>query len=315
MEERLQKLIAAAGIASRRHAEELIAAGEVTLNGQVVTEQGTKADPKRDHIKVRGRLINPLLKVRETVHLLLYKPRGILASLSDPEGRPLVSELVPASLGRLHPVGRLDFNTEGLIILTNDGELTNFITAARNNVPKVYEAKVKGIPPEAAVERLRRGIVLEDGVRTAPAEVKHAGETRTNAWFEIVLHEGRNQQIRRMFDAVGHSVIKLRRVQIGRVRDDRLKPGEWRMLTPTEIASFKRHGAAKGGAKGGVKGGVKGGAKGGAKGGVKPGATREPRGRAAGTGRGREAAPPSSRKKPASGAAKGRGAGHVRGGK
>src|ERR687894_3298272 len=172
MEERLQKLIAAAGIASRRHAEELIAAGEVTVNGRVVREPGTKADPERDHIKVRGRLINPLLASHENAYVLLYKPKGYLTSLSDPEGRPLVSELLPATLGRLHPVGRLDFNTEGLLILTNDGELTNYVTAARNKVPKVYEAKVKGIPPEDAVERLRRGVVLEDGARTAPAQVK-----------------------------------------------------------------------------------------------------------------------------------------------
>src|SRR3954449_7837859 len=134
MNERLQKLISAAGIASRRHAEEMIAAGQVTVNGKVVTELGTKADPERDHIKVRGRLINPLLKAREKVYVLLNKPRGYLTSLADPEGRPLVSELVPSALGRLHPVGRLDFNTEGLLILTNDGEFTNFITAARNRV-------------------------------------------------------------------------------------------------------------------------------------------------------------------------------------
>src|SRR5919197_1096514 len=130
MEECLQKLIAAAGLASRRHAEELITAGEVTVNGRVVTEPGTKADPARDHIKVRGRLINPLLGGREKVYMLLYKPKGYLTSVADPEGRPLVTELVPASLGRLHPVGRLDFNTEGLLILTNDGELTNHVTAA-----------------------------------------------------------------------------------------------------------------------------------------------------------------------------------------
>src|SRR5918997_4506191 len=186
MEERLQKLIAAAGIASRRHAEELIAAGEVTVNGRVVREPGTKADPERDHIKVRGRLINPLLESREKTYVLLNKPRGYLTALSDPEGRPLVSELLPGSLGRLHPVGRLDFNTEGLLILTNDGELTNHVTQARNKVRKVYEVKVKGVPPESAVERLRRGITLDDGVRTAPAEVELVEETGHNAWFEVV---------------------------------------------------------------------------------------------------------------------------------
>jgi 23S rRNA pseudouridine2605 synthase len=236
MEDRLQKLIAAAGLASRRHAEEMITAGEVTVNGKVVTELGTKADPERDHIKVRGRLINPLLQSREKVYVLLNKPRGYLTSLSDPEGRPLVSELIPPFLGRLHPVGRLDFNTEGLLLLTNDGELTNFITSARNRVAKVYEVKVKGVPPDDAIERLRRGITLEDGVRTAPAEIKKIDESETNCWYEVVLHEGRNQQIRRMFDAIGHSVIKLRRVKIGFLRDDRLAPKEWRLLTPAEVA-------------------------------------------------------------------------------
>lgn len=239
MLERLQKLISAAGVASRRHAEELISAGAVTVNGEVVTELGTKADPSRDHIKVRGRLINPLLAAREKVCVLLNKPRGYLSSVADPEGRPLVTELVPASFGRLHPVGRLDFNTEGLLLITNDGELTNYITAARNGVAKVYEVKVKGVPPEAAIERLRRGVILEDGVRTAPAKVEKTGETQTNAWFEVVLHEGRNQQIRRMFDRIGHSVLKLRRVQIGTLRDERLPVGKWRLLTPIEVARLK----------------------------------------------------------------------------
>lgn len=277
MIERLQKLIAAAGIASRRGAEELIAAGDVTVNGEVVRELGTKADPERDHIKVRGRLINPLLAERERVYVLLNKPRGYLASLADPEGRPLVTELVPASLGRLHPVGRLDFNTEGLIILTNDGELTNYVTSARNHVQKVYEVKVKGVPSDEQVERLRRGVRLEDGARTAPAEIRLTGETATNAWFEVVLHEGRNQQIRRMFDSVGHSVLKLRRVQIGRVRDERLPVGKWRHLTPAEVSALKgarRGGAGRKASKSGAKSGAKPGAKSGAGREFKTGATR-----------------------------------------
>ncbi len=258
--ERLQKLIAAAGIASRRHAEEMIAAGEVTVNGKLVTEPGTKADPQRDHIKVRGRLINPLLESREKFYVLLNKPRGYLTSLADPEGRPLVSELVPHTLGRLHPVGRLDFNTEGLLILTNDGDFTNYITSARNRVAKVYEVKVKGLPPEEAIGRLRRGITLEDGVRTAPAEIKKVEESETNSWFEVVLHEGRNQQIRRMFDAIGHSVTKLRRVKIGFLKDERLAPKQWRLLTPAEVARFmsgdkrKRKPPAKTKASGGTHG-------------------------------------------------------------
>jgi pseudouridine synthase len=298
MEERLQKLIASAGLASRRHAEEMIAAGEVTVNGQVVTEPGTKADPARDHIKVRGRLLNPLLGVRDKVYVLLYKPKGYLTSVADPEGRPLVTSLVPPSLGRLHPVGRLDFNTEGLLILTNDGELTNFVTAARNKVEKVYEAKVKGVPPEAAVERLRRGVVLEDGARTAPAKITRLGETESNSWFEVVLHEGRHQQIRRMFDQIGHSVVKLRRVAIGRLRDERMGPGSWRHLTPSEVAALMRGGSkAKTAARSGTGGARSAGSKGAA---AKTGSTGERAPRAAG-------------KKPGRGGAKGRGPSHGRG--
>lgn len=250
MEERLQKLIAAAGLASRRHAEELIEAGEVTVNGEVVRELGTKADPARDHIKVRGRLINPLLESQQKTYVLLNKPRGYLTALSDPEGRPLVSELVPPQLGRLHPVGRLDFNTEGLLILTNDGELTNYVTSARNHVRKVYEVKVKGVPPEEQVERLRRGIRLEDGMKTAPAEIRKTDETRTNAWYEVVLREGRNQQIRRMFDSIGHSVIKLRRVAIGPITAEGILIGQCRHLTPVEVKRLMKAGAAKGPAGG-----------------------------------------------------------------
>lgn len=240
MQQRLQKLIAQAGIASRRHAEELITAGQVTVNGKVVTELGTKADPFRDHVKVRGKLINSLLAEREKVYVLLNKPKGHLSSVSDPEHRPLVTDLLPASLGKLHPVGRLDFNTEGLLLLTNDGDFTNFITAARNQVAKVYEVKVKGIPPAAAIERIRRGVVLEDGTRTARSEITRVRETDSNAWFEVMLHEGRNQQIRRMFDRIGYSVVKLRRVRIGFLSDERLRPGEWRLLNKAEVDSFLR---------------------------------------------------------------------------
>ena len=245
MQQRLQKLIAAAGIASRRHAEELITAGKVSLNGKVITELGTKADPEKDHIKVNGKLINPQLKAREKIYVLLNKPRGYLSSVSDQEGRPLVVELLPPSLGKLHPVGRLDFNTEGLLLLTNDGELTNFVTAARNRVEKVYEAKVKGVPSEAAVARLRRGVTLEDGTRTAPAKIKLVHETGTNVWFEVLLHQGRNQQIRRMFELIGHSVIKLRRVRIGFLTDENLKPGYWRLLTPAEVRRLMKREANK----------------------------------------------------------------------
>jgi 23S rRNA pseudouridine2605 synthase len=240
MEERLQKLISQAGIASRRHAEQMISAGQVTVNGKRVTELGSKADPYKDHIKVNGKLINVLLERREKKYVLLNKPKGYLTSVSDPEDRPLVTQLLPESLGKLHPVGRLDFNTEGLLLLTNDGDFTNFITSARNRVKKVYEVKVKGVPPDDAIQRLRRGIVLDDGTRTASCEIKKLEQTDTNAWFEVVLHEGRNQQIRRMFDAIGYSVLKLRRSRIGFLKDERLKPREWRLLEPTEVSRFMK---------------------------------------------------------------------------
>ena len=240
MEQRLQKLIAAAGVASRRHAEELIVAGRVTVNGAVVKELGSKADPEKDHIKVNGKLINPQLHAREKVYVLLNKPKGYLSSVSDPEGRPLVTELLPPALGKLHPVGRLDFNTEGLLLLTNDGDFTNFITAARNRVEKVYEVKVKGVPAESGIQRLRRGITLEDGTRTAPAKIKQLHETQTNAWYEVLLHQGRNQQVRRMFELIGHSVLKLRRVRIGFLDDENLKPGYWRLLSASEVARLMK---------------------------------------------------------------------------
>lgn len=238
MEERLQKLISQAGIASRRAAEDLIKAGEVAVNGEIVTELGTKADPEKDSIKVRGKLINTKLTERENVYVLLYKPRGFLSSVADPEGRRLVTDLVPPSLGKLYPVGRLDYMTEGLIILTNDGEFTNFITQSKNRVPKVYEVKVKGIPNEKQIETLRRGVRLDGGFRTSPAEVSLLDSTENNAWYEVTLYEGHNQQIRRMFDAIGHSVTKLNRIGIGHIRDERLKSGQYRFLTPQEVARF-----------------------------------------------------------------------------
>jgi 23S rRNA pseudouridine2605 synthase len=238
--ERLQKIISQAGIASRRHAEELIAGGQVTVNGVVITELGTKADPQTDHIKVRGKLINNVLARRAKVHVLLNKPKGYLSSVSDPDGRPLVTELIPPSLGKLYPVGRLDFNTEGLLLLTNDGEFTNFITAARNQIVKIYEAKVKGTPSEAAVNRLRSGVTLDDGQRTTPAEIKLLKSTGENAWYEIYLHQGRNQQIRKMFDLIGYSVVKLRRVQLGFLNDRGLRIGAWRLLSEAEVKQLMK---------------------------------------------------------------------------
>jgi 23S rRNA pseudouridine2605 synthase len=238
MQERLQKIIAAAGLASRRHAEEMITSGQVSVNGKVVTVLGTKADPSQDHIKVQGKLINPLLAHAEKVYVLLNKPRGYLTSLSDPENRPLVTDLLPKGLPRVHPVGRLDFNTEGLLLLTNDGDLTKLITTAREHVPKVYHAKVKGMPTPEGIARLRKGISLGEH-RTMPATIEQIeASDGGNAWFEVTLFEGRNQQVRKMFDAIGHSVVKLRRVRIGSLTDDGIKPGKHRMLDPEEVKIF-----------------------------------------------------------------------------
>ncbi len=233
MAERLQKLIAQAGIASRRAAEEMIRAGEVTVNGEVVTELGRKADPETDHIKVRGKLINQRLREHGSVYLLLNKPKGVLSSSADPEGRKLVTQMVKG-FGKLHPVGRLDFNSEGLIILTNDGEFTNLVASSKK-VPKVYEVKVKGLPPSAAINKLRRGVRLEDGFRTSPAEIRELSSTEKNGWYEVTLYEGHNQQIRKMFDSIGHSVVKLRRTAIGNLRDPYLRAGSYRKLTAEEV--------------------------------------------------------------------------------
>ena len=237
MQERLQKLIAAAGIASRRKAEEMIVAGEVTVNGTIVTELGAKADPEKDHVKVGGKLINPRLRKQEKIYLLLYKPLGVLTSRSDPQSRLLVIDLLGPYRNQVHPVGRLDFNTEGLILLTNDGDFTQLISHAAREVPKVYEVKVKGRPSEDQIRLLQRGVNL-DGVRTAPARISLIEESAVNAWYRVTLHEGRNQQIRKMFDSIGHSVLKLRRVGIGFLSDDRLKPGQFRMLTEAEVKRF-----------------------------------------------------------------------------
>ncbi|MFN0278106.1 MAG: pseudouridine synthase [Pyrinomonadaceae bacterium] len=237
MQERLQKLIAQAGIASRRAAEQIILSGEVSVNGEIITTLGTKADPEKDHVKVRGKLITAKLKNRPNVYILLNKPKGYLSSASDPEGRKLVTDLVKGK-GRLHPVGRLDYNTEGLIILTNDGKFTNFVASSKT-IPKVYEVKVKGLPNANAINKLRRGVLLEDGFKTAPAEIKDLKPTEKNGWYEVTLYEGHNQQIRKMFDVIGHSVVKLRRTKIGDVNDPYLKIGESRALTTEEIQSLQ----------------------------------------------------------------------------
>ncbi len=243
MQERLQKLIAQAGIASRRASEEIIKAGEVSVNGEIVTELGTKADPEKDHIKVRGKLINAKIQNRSNIYILLNKPKGYLSSAADPEGRKLVVDLVKGH-GRLHPVGRLDYNTEGLIILTNDGDFTNFVASSKT-IPKVYEVKVKGLPSEVAINKLRRGVLLEDGYKTAPADIRDLKPTDKNGWYEVTLFEGHNQQIRKMFDTIGHSVVKLRRIAIGPIAERYLPVGQSRPLTSEEVDLFRTNPSGK----------------------------------------------------------------------
>jgi 23S rRNA pseudouridine2605 synthase len=235
MQERLQKILAQAGIASRRHAEAMIQGGRVTVNGHLVTQLGSKADPAEDVIKVDGKKVRP---AQRHVYVLLNKPKNVMSTSTDPEDRPTVVEYVKGKVKeRVYPVGRLDFGSEGLIILTNDGEFTKAMTKA-GVVPKVYHVKVAGIPDARSLERLRRGMYI-DNERLTASEIRQlkAGE---NPWYEVTLHQGRNQQIRRMFQAIGHPVEKLRRVRIGFLEDNKLSPGQWRYLTEDEVAQFRR---------------------------------------------------------------------------
>jgi 23S rRNA pseudouridine2605 synthase len=239
--ERLQKILAGAGVASRRKAEEMIAAGRVTVNGVVVRELGTKADAERDEICVDGK---PVARAAAPVYLLLNKPKGYVTTASDPEGRPTVMDLVKDRRERLFPVGRLDYASEGLLLLTNDGEMAQLLTKAASHVPKTYLVKVSGNPGEKAIAKLRAGvtITLDDGrrVKTAPAKVRLA-EDRANPWYEVVLIEGKNRQIRRMFQAVGSLVEKIKRVKLGPISLD-VEAGKWRELRAEEVEELKRAG-------------------------------------------------------------------------
>ena len=235
MQIRLQKIIADAGITSRRKAEELILQGRVTVNGAVITELGSKADPARDHLKVNGKLLH---RVTTLHHLLLNKPVGYVSTVSDPQGRPTVVSLVKGIKERIYPVGRLDYTSSGLIILTNDGELANLLMSRAAAIPRTYHAKVEGQPKREDLDKLQSGIVL-DGERTAPAQVRLIA-AREKPWYEITLTEGRNHQVRRMFERIGHPVIKLKRVRIAFLADHGLAPGQFRQLTPTEVERLKK---------------------------------------------------------------------------
>jgi 23S rRNA pseudouridine2605 synthase len=234
--ERLQKIIAHAGFASRREAETMIREGRVTVNGRVVKELGSKADPNNDHVKVDGKLIT---RAEPHRYILLYKPKEVMTTVEDPQGRKTVIQLVKGIRERIYPVGRLDFHSEGLILLTNDGDLAFKVSHPKHGSVKTYHVKVRGVPEERLVDKLQRGITI-DGKRTLPCEISRMKTTgrsddEGNSWFEVLLREGRTQQIRKMFQAVGHPVSKLRRVAIGPLSDPKLTPGDWRELTPREV--------------------------------------------------------------------------------
>jgi 23S rRNA pseudouridine2605 synthase len=236
--ERLQKIMSAAGVSSRRKAEQLISGGLVSVNGQVVTELGSKADPEHDHIRVNGKLLQG---AQRHVYLLMNKPKGYVTTLRDPEGRPTVLDLLRGVGARVYPIGRLDYASEGLLLLTNDGELADSLMKAASHVPKTYLVKVAGKPTTESLSRLREGLFIrtENGrrVKTAPATVKPVREAN-NPWYEITLIEGRNRQIRRMFEEVGHHVEKIKRVRYGPLELD-VHPGKFRRLAPEEVQRLR----------------------------------------------------------------------------
>jgi pseudouridine synthase len=230
---RLQKILSQAGIASRRAAERLIAAGRVTVNGRTMTEMGSKADPRHDDVRVDGRRLKSAEKRR---YLLLNKPIGVVTTRSDPQRRTTVMDLLTGIREYVYPVGRLDYDTEGLLLLTNDGDLAARLTHPRHGLERTYEARVAGIPDPEALDRLRQGVPL-DGRRTRPAEVLllNAGRRDAEGVLRLTIREGRNRQVRRMLEAVGHPVRSLKRTRIGPISDRRLGPGEWRELTSDEV--------------------------------------------------------------------------------
>ena len=233
MQERINKLIAASGIASRRDAENLIREGRVTLNGQIVKDLGQKADPEKDDLRLDGERIGG--KPTRLHYLILNKPLNCMTTMHDEEGRLCVGDLLRKADARLFPAGRLDWDSEGLLILTNDGEFANRITHPRYEVPKIYLAKVEGHPTELRLNKLRRGVTLEDGP-TLPAKVELHRKGKQHDWLRITLTEGRNRIVRRMCQRIRHDVIKLKRIGVGPLRLGDLKPGESRVFTPAELA-------------------------------------------------------------------------------
>jgi 23S rRNA pseudouridine2605 synthase len=234
-EERLQKILSQAGVASRRHAEQMIVEGRVTVNGAVITELGSKADLQRDSIKADGRLVRP---PKRLVYIALHKPNNTVTTVSDPQKRATVMDLLRGVKERVYPVGRLDYHSEGLLLLTNDGDLSNAIMSAASHLPKTYLVKINGRLTADQEEKFRRGVPLS-GVRTLPAGLKLVHDAE-NPWYEVRLFEGRNQQIRTMFKHFGRLVEKLKRVRIGPLELGPLKPGQFRPLSGEEVEKLKR---------------------------------------------------------------------------
>ncbi len=232
---RLQKILAEMGVASRRRAEELIREGRVKVNGRLA-RIGDKVDPLKDHVKVDGRLVT---SHGAKVYLMLHKPKNVVTTAEDPEGRATVMDLVKGRLPRLFPVGRLDYDAEGILLLTNDGDLAHRLSHPSFQVPRTYLVKVKGKPAAEELHKMSRGIVLEDGP-TAPCRVVLRKETRENAWMEMTLHEGRNRQVKRMWERMGYPVLKLERISFAGLSLKHLPAGEHRHLRPAEVERLKR---------------------------------------------------------------------------
>lgn len=231
MKTRLQKILSQAGIASRRRAEELIFLGRVRVNGAVVKKLGSQADPEKDAITVDGR---PIKIISDKVTYLFHKPKNVMVTRRDPEGRPTIYDYLKNIPERVNPVGRLDFDSEGLLLLTNDGDLHAYLTHPRHEVPKVYQVKISGRLSAGQKERMERGIDI-GGYTTQAADIKIVKENPHNCWIEVVIHEGKNRQVRRMVEALGLKVLRLVRVSIGPLRLGDLKKGEWRCLKPSEL--------------------------------------------------------------------------------
>jgi len=233
--ERLQKVMAEAGVASRRHAEAMIAAGRVTVNDEIVTEMGVKVDPERDRIEVDGKPLTPEAKV----YLALNKPADVVTTAEDTHDRPTVLSLIPADVGRVYPVGRLDMESQGLLLLTNDGDLAYRLTHPGFEHEKEYKVRVAGHPSETLLAQLARGIVLEDGP-TQPAQISVLQKKRDSTWLRVVLREGRKRQLRRMFDTIEHPVRDLIRMRVGPIQLGDLPPGQWRRLSAKEVQALRR---------------------------------------------------------------------------